>query len=201
MLKVINNIKEIVDSHASIGIFISGGFDSTVLASVIFKYITDSNNHDYTITLYTVPRTDDSEIHSKRIIEWLINLYPLVRFDSKLVGNPNVHHSRQVSSGFSEALLDKEIIILADTANPSVTIEGLAPKRIKAVNPKIHQPFLDYDKTMTISIANHMGLLPEISTISHSCTESKLLRCQHCWQCGERFWAFKELGISDIGLM
>lgn len=201
MLKVINNIKELVDSHVSIGIFISGGFDSTVLASVIFKHITDSNNHDYDITLYTVPRTDDSEIHSKRVIEWLTNLYPSVRFDSKLVGNPNLHHSRQVSSGFSEALQVKEIIILADTANPPVDIEGLAPNRIKAVNPKIQQPFLDHDKTMTVAIAIHMGLLPEISTISHSCTQSKLLRCQQCWQCGERFWAFKELGVSDIGLM
>lgn len=201
MQTTINNIINLISSVNGIGIFISGGFDSAVLSAIIFENV--SQNQNVKITLFTVPRHDDSAIHSDRVIKWLNNRYPSVSFNRKLVGNPDVHHSIQVSSGFSEAfaLPEVEIIILADTANPTIMQESSAPNRIKAKNPKIHQPFFYSDKTMTLSIALHMNLLSEISSISHTCTERKTLKCNECWQCRERAWAFKELNLIDNGTM
>lgn len=202
MLTVINNIKEIVDSSDELGIFISGGFDSTVLSAVIFSHLTETNYYGNKITFFTVPRYDDSKIHAHRIMNWLGLKYPKVYFDSKTVGNPDDHHSRQVKGGIIESLNNSNMkIVLADTMIPTPLIGPSAPMRNKSLHPRVAQPFNHYDKRISLQIANHLGLLNDISTITHSCTASKNLRCKKCWQCLEREWAFRELNLIDVGTM
>lgn len=199
MRSVIKEINGFVDANSDIGIFISGGYDSTVLAACIFKHITESGCQPK-LTLFTVARYDDSSVHAARICDWLKVKYPAVEFVTKTVGNPDEHHSRQVLSGIMESIKDTGIkIVLGDTAVPPELNNEHAPQRIRSKGPRVVQPFFDYDKTITITIAESLGLLDEISEVTHTCTESKDLRCGNCWQCQERAWAFAKLSIRDRG--
>lgn len=201
MRSIIDLINKFVSTNGHIGIFISGGFDSCLLAELVFREITKLNL-DTDITIYTVPRYDDSSVHADRICTWLRSRYPNISFNTKLVGDPNEHHSRQVLSGILESIKDPNVkILLGDTAISEEMLEAAAPVRIESNDPRIVQPMLGYDKTITISMANDLGLLNEISELTHTCTESPTLRCSICWQCRERAWAFAKLGLVDKGTM
>lgn len=198
--KIFYDIDKKLKLCTNIGIFVSGGFDSSVLGFTTL-YLIKNHHHDVNIKFFTVPRHDDSKKHSERIVFWLCNLYENIDSNVYELGNPNLHHSNQVSSGVKECISKHKsiTIFLGDTKNPSHLMNG--PVRIKSVYNNIYQPFLDYDKTITLKIANHFNILNKISEISHTCTESKSLRCGTCWQCKERKWAFNELNFVDTGTM
>jgi 7-cyano-7-deazaguanine synthase in queuosine biosynthesis len=198
MWGVIGVVDRFVRDNDNIGIFISGGFDSAVLAALACRSMIDGRQ----VTIYTVPRYDDSLVHSERVVGWLRTQYPAIDFTLTVVGDPTLHHSQQVASGIEAALKKGDVkILLADTGLPDEVLEGEAPVRVKSGGPRVVQPFFDYDKRVTVQLAEWMGLLNEISDISHTCTESKTIRCGACWQCRERSWAFSKLGIVDRGTM
>lgn len=190
-----------IHSENNIGLFMSGGFDSTTLAYTVFKIISVMPTGPK-LTVYTVPRYDDSVIHTDRVCDWLKIQFPNVEFTRVINGNPNLHHSQQVLSGVIETRDNcTDLIILGDTTNPEVPELKNGPTRTKSSNPRIIQPFIDGDKRGVIELANSLGVLDQISTISHTCTESKTLRCNTCWQCRERAWAFSKLNLNDVGTM
>lgn len=202
MRSIIESVYNTLCRSDSIGIFVSGGFDSTVLSSLVFQQISE-HNLACKITLFTVPRHDDSLVHSERISGWLKMVYPKVCFEKKIVGDPDLHHSKQVSSGIKEILgVDNNIaVIIGDTLIPPKLSNNGAPVRKRSFDPKIIQPLFDYDKTMSLLLAKELNQLEAISKITHTCTENKTLRCNKCWQCLERSWAFKNLNINDVGRM
>jgi len=197
---IIKEIEIKIKNFNNIAIFISGGFDSTILSYLILD-IVNKNNLKKNIEFHTVPRYDDSKNHAHRIVIWLLTKFETINSEIKIVGNPDLHHSKQVSSGIKECINDTEskIILLGDTKNPINLPNG--PIRIKSNYENIFQPFFEYDKRITLNIAIHFGILHEISKITHTCTERKYLRCNHCWQCLERKWAFDSLSLKDVGEM
>jgi 7-cyano-7-deazaguanine synthase in queuosine biosynthesis len=182
-----------------IGLFISGGFDSATLAYLICKLKCD-NKLSTEIIIFTIPRYDDSHRHAKNIVNWLENQFQIT-LKHQIVGDPSLHHSKQVSSGIDQAkkLNPKVLLIIADTQNPLEELGGPGPVRIRSQSALIYQPWFDLDKTETIKIAQELGVLDQIAKLSHTCTESIELRCKSCWQCRERQWAFNKLNIPDIG--
>lgn len=193
--KVLDSIHNNILTHDSIGLFISGGFDSSILAYIVFKYVHE-NNLNKKITIYVVPRHDDSLIHAERVCKSVsCNLL----YDFQIVGNPNLIHNLQVWSGISEASKNKDILYIADTKNPEAIPNG--PNRPSSYAANQFHPFLNYNKTLTIQLAQHFNVLELISSISHTCTENPLMRCDKCWQCQERAWAFKFLDLQDVGTM
>lgn len=195
ILFVINSIHHRIEKTDNIGLFMSGGFDSSILSYIVFKYIND-NNIDKSVTVYVVPRHDDSINHVNRVLN---SFAKNINYTYKVVGNPNLHHSMQVFSGIQEAKNSNNVLWIADTKTPSELPNG--PTRPKIIKNNEYHPFLTYYKTITIQIACYFDILNEISTISHTCTESLLLRCNKCWQCKERSWAFTTLNLIDIGEM
>lgn len=199
IITVINEIESKIKSSPNIGLFLSGGFDSTTLAYTVLDIIS-KNNYESKIVYYTVPRYDDSELHSNRIVRWLNSRYS-INTNIKIVGDPDLHHSQQVISGIKECLKEDSTVtlFLGDTKNPDDLPNG--PIRIVSKYDYIYQPFIEYDKTITLQIANHFNIINDVSLISHTCTESKKIRCNKCWQCKERIWAFNKLNYIDVGLM
>lgn len=199
-MKHYNQLKEtllpLLNTNKRYGFFTSGGFDSTLLLYCSLK-LKHEHNLPSTIICYTVPRTDDSIIHSQRIIGWLNSIFN-ISLSNIIVGNPKLHHSQQVSSGLLQAKKSSDMIVLGDTTNPPHLIDG--PVRIQSTDPNIIQPFINWTKKDTVALSNDL-IIPEIMTITHTCTESKLLRCNNCWQCKERAWGFAQNDIVDIGTM
>ena len=183
-------------NYKKIGIMISGGFDSGLLLYVCLL-IKQQENLSVQITAVTVPRHDDSMIHSYRIVSWINEIFS---YDIHILnsGNPFLHHSLQVWSGVIEQENNFDFIFMGCTKNPPNLPNG--PLRPKASKKNVYQPFLNFSKKDTVKLAIDLRLT-DLMILSHSCTESKLLRCNHCWQCKERKWAFEVNNFTDPGTM
>ena len=194
-----NNLLPTLTNAKSFGFFISGGFDSAVLLYVCCA-IKQEYNLDCEFKIFTVPRHDDSVVHAQRVIDWISKKFNMT-FDIEFVGNPNLYHSHQVLSGLWAAKNSCDHLVLGDTNNPSKLLTG-GPFRQKSNNKKFLQPYIEcnWDKNDTVALAIELTLT-DLMEITHTCTESKTLRCTTCWQCRERAWAFAENNYTDPGTM
>jgi len=198
---MIDEVKKVLDRYKAIGIFLSGGLDSSLLAYLLHTYKTP----EHKFVFYTVPRHDDSVLHAQRIINYLDQKFNCPSRTLIKRGDPDLHHSQQVLSGIRLAVKEKkvDVLLLGDTAMPYETelaSQAGAPERVKSSNPFVEQPFLGFTKKDTVQLAVEMKL-DELINLTHSCTQSVLLRCNACWQCQERAWAFRECGYTDTGTM
>ena len=217
---ILKIIEDIVKTHKIIGVFISGGIDSTLLAYLL-QDTKRKLNVDVEIKYFCVKRPDDSELHAKRIVNYIDKTFGLKDSDIIFVGTGDGHHSSQVKSGVIEAIQKYEfdLALTAITKNPErldppellpnyeydrfIDADGSfynGPKRIKANHKRILDVFWDYSKADTVKLIKDLNLL-DIPNITHTCTASKTTRCGICWQCCERAWAFYKNDLIDTGIM
>ena len=197
MDKIYSNIEQILKENKTIGIFLSGGLDSSVLAYLVLslKARHKTNNELY---FFTVKKHDNSEVYSKKVLSYLKEKFSEDIKNHIFVGDPSLYHGYVVLSGILEASkYDLDIFLLADTTNPPHLTNG--PARYRSQYEKVYQPFFDLNKDKTVEIAIQENIL-DLIKITHSCTQLKIKRCNNCWQCSERKWAFEQNNISDPGI-
>ena len=110
-------------------------------------------------------------------------------------------HRLQSGVAIREIFERFEIDFLFNALNrvPEELMGPSAPLRNKkSDHPKLLLPFIDYLKTDILQLAFDMEW-EDLFQITHSCTEEKLVRCNKCWQCNERAWAFNRLNKIDTG--
>jgi 7-cyano-7-deazaguanine synthase in queuosine biosynthesis len=196
-MKTFENLKTTIIpllSNYQTGFLISGGLDSSLLLYASLLIMQD-NCIKFSPKIFTVPRHDDSVRHAKNIIDFLNQQF---NYDLSIikVGDPNLHHTKQVLSGIKSSMQLVDYLLLGDTKNPDHLDNG--PIRVKSYNNKILQPFFDLTKRDTVSLAIYLNCL-ELMKISHTCTESVEIRCEKCWQCKERKWGFLQNNFMDPG--
>ena len=198
---IISDLEYILSTHKNIGLLVSGGFDSTLLTYLVHD-LREKNQTNNAFEFFTVPRYDDSVIHAKRIIDYIDNKFNKIPTEWHIVGNPDLHFTQQVSSGISEALINFkfEVLLTGDNIVPPIDEVPGGPPRKRGDHPRLYKPFFDYTKDVMLQLCIDRGLT-EIMEITHTCTESKTLRCNLCWQCRERAWAFKKCNYTDPGAM
>ena len=199
---ILEDIRRIVRIYRRIGISISGGFDSALLSYLIHDTRSMLGTENI-IEFFTVPRYDDSVIHAQRIIKYLDNIFNNdIPSKHTLVGNPDLYHSLQVDSGLREMLEYNriDIVLAGENIVPSEDEVPGGPIRYRGKSIKLYKPFFDYTKDILVQLAIDMNLI-DIMKITHTCTESKTLRCNMCWQCRERAWAFRQCNYTDPGTM
>jgi hypothetical protein len=189
----------ILSSDKSIGIFASGGFDSSTLLYLCLSLVRD-HRLSTKFRAFNVPSHDGSVQHAIRVVKWMNQT-----FDSKLnitlVGNPDLYHSQQVLSGLLEAKHECDYLLFGDNANPPHLLNG--PDNPRSTLAQFVQPFFDFTKKDIVKLAYDMGF-HEVANLTHTCTETSLVnarRCGQCWSCRERAWAFAANGITDTGTM
>jgi hypothetical protein len=192
-----NQLLAVLSEKESVGFFISGGFDSTLLLHVCCE-IRQQHKLDTMFKIFTVPRTDNSQAHSLRVVNFVSSNYHL-DLPIYIVGDPALHHSQQVMSGIAPSLDQVDCVLLADTSNPESLPDG--PVRIRSDYDRVIQPFFDFTKKDTVALAIELGIVDDIATVTHTCTESIELRCGQCWQCRERAWGFQQNDYIDLGRM
>lgn len=180
-------------------IMLSGGLDSATLLGLILKQYPTIQ-----IQPFTIPKHDGSSLYVNNIIAHLNNKFNANLPKTIHVGNPDVHHSQQsttaVTDIFSNYLID--FLFNGLNRNPPELNDLLgAPKRAtKSPTPKVILPFVDMLKTDILKLM-YDNNLEELINITHSCTEQQIGRCNKCWQCTERAWAFKQLNKEDTGTL
>lgn len=216
MTEVLTNLEQIVKSNHKIGVSISGGLDSTLLAYLV-QDIKHKNNLSCSIEYFCVDRPDNSVFHATRIVKYIDSLFNQPESTIHIVGDGSLHHTEQVKSGMREAVqkFDIDILLTGVTKTPesckppeylpnyhydTVSKSYNGPVRVKTQNPKFVNPFWDITKEETVRIIKELDL-SFIPKITHSCTGSKTLRCNKCWQCCERSWAFSKNNLVDNGVI
>jgi hypothetical protein len=188
-----------IDLSKKYGLLLSGGLDSAVLLYLIIKQAPAID-----LQPYTIPKHDGSALYADPIITHMNHKFNLSIPQTILVGDPDVHHAQQSSIALREIFqkYNPDFVFMGTNTNPAEldNIEG-APKRIlNTNNPRLLTPFAYMTKDQILKIIYDEDQ-EDLADITHSCTEQRLGRCNRCWQCGERAWAFRQLGKIDTGTL
>jgi len=187
------------DPNSSYGILLSGGLDSAILL-----YLLVSVNPTIKIQPFTIAKTDGAYLYADPIIDHFNNKFKLSIPKTIVVGDPTVHHRQQSTTAVKEIFASYPVDFLfigINTNPPELALLPGAPKRdTKSDNPKIIFPFVDMYKDQILDLM-YKYQQEDLATITHSCTEQQIGRCNQCWQCTERAWAFKQLDKQDTGTL
>jgi hypothetical protein len=186
-----------IDLNKNYGIMLSGGLDSAILL-----YLLINQEPLIKIQPFTIDKTDGASRYADLLINHFNKKFSLSISKTIYVGDPTVHHRSQSTTAvidiFNNHPVD-QLFIGINQNPPELTDLPGAPQRDKKSNDtRIIFPFVDFLKTDILKIMFEYGQ-EDLMGITHSCTEQKNGRCNQCWQCTERAWAFKKLGKIDSG--
>lgn len=203
-------VKFTVPENRRIAFLLSGGADSAVLLMLVCLELLRNNrsperelNH-----ILTIPKkSDGAELHSFRIVNW-INERLKISLNQPIICGPSdldkTHHSEVISESviFFKDHFNLNYTFFADQqAVPYASIVGgLYPARITKNEYPDHFnfPFLHLTKVHTLDLHFQLGT-EALLELSHSCTERRTGRCNQCYHCCERKWAFEILQRIDPG--
>lgn len=186
------------DSSKRYGIMLSGGLDSAVLLHMLIQ-----NGYAPNLQPFTIPKIDGSHYHAANVISHFNTKYGINLPPTIVVGDITVHH-RQMSATAGKEIKEKhsdkcEILFNALNQVHPELLDGRHPDRTRSEpSPRIKLPFIDLYKTHIVDFMFQLGI-GDIMAITHSCTDMADTRCNLCWQCGERAWAFAKLLKEDQG--
>jgi len=184
---IIKNNK-IVPEHV-IGVMLSGGMDSALLLFLLAK------NYTNPITAYTVPKNDGAADYVDGIIEWVNNKLNKSINPSILIGNPNLYHANIINMAIREIEGKYDYLYFAGNSYPKNTLPN-GPSRVYRKDIRHIQPFFHNYKTDILQAYIDYDIM-DLLWLTHTCTEKSVGRCNECWQCKERSWAFNLLNIND----
>ncbi|NBO70595.1 MAG: hypothetical protein EBU66_07440 [Bacteroidetes bacterium] len=204
-----------IPEDRDIGIMLSSGADSAILLYLMcLELLYTGRSTDEIKYIFTIPKLDGAELHSANIVNW-INKKLEINLPQPTIVEPenlhDLHHSIKVREGIRESFVRYDpsaknlFLYLADQKVipkpwPSHMVGLVEPYRVSENEHKdiIGLPFNHLNKAHTIDL--HFLFKTEgLLELSHSCTERQTGRCNQCYHCNERQWAFEQLGKVDPG--
>jgi hypothetical protein len=193
------------DPTKKYGIFLSGGIDSAILLAALVK---DSVIKGFTLDIqpFTIPAQSGASPAPHKVIDYINQHFDVSIPPTIFVGDITQHHSKLTKYAFGQVIqLHPEIDMIFMGLNqnpppPFVSKAGLFPNRAKESNHvKLELPFIKLYKNHVIDIMFQLGV-EKLSELTHSCTEQSKRRCNSCFACDERQWAFDTIGRTDSSL-
>lgn len=179
---------------------VSGGADSAILLFILAKMNRDLGT-DHTFIPFTVPRPDGGANYSPAIVSWINNTLGTSIAEPTIIGDGDLPHDAVVKTAIKDLMsTDKyDFLYVAENRIPGDELGGLAPIRAKTNKfRRAALPFWDLTKDYSIDLYYRLKV-EDLLLLTHSCTEQTKGRCNTCFQCNERAWAFTSLGRSDPG--
>jgi len=186
-----------IDQSKKYGILLSGGIDSAILLYLLLK-----DNNNINIQPFTIPKFDGAIKHAKIVIKHFNEKFNLKIPETIGIGDPTIYHRLQSKTAVEEIFkkYPVDFLFIGINQNPPELndLPGAPLRSKKSDNPKIILPFVDLLKTdiLEFMFKYHQD---DLADITHSCTEQNEGRCEVCWQCRERKWAFSKLNKKDTG--
>jgi hypothetical protein len=186
-----------IDNTKQYGIMLSGGLDSAVLFYLLLK-----ENPNVNLQPFTIPKFDGAALYAGPIVDYYNRMFSINIAQPILVGDPSAYHRHQskiaITDIFNKTPVD--ILFVAINQNPPALdkLPGAPQRDKKSKDTRIVFPFVDLHKDQILQILFDEGQ-EHLIGITHSCTEQQIGRCEQCWQCTERRWAFSQLNKIDTG--
>lgn len=175
-----------------LGIMLSGGMDSALLLYLLARNID-------IIKTFTVPKTDGAKHYVEPIVDWINQKLNKQIEKPKFIGNPLVYHANIINVALKSIENEYDVLYFAGNLYPEHILPN-GPNRVRRNHPKHRQPFFDYYKTDIVQAYVDYDIM-DLLKLTHTCTECEFGRCNSCWQCRERIWAFDKLNIIDVGVL
>jgi hypothetical protein len=190
----------------NIGIKMSGGADSSLLAYLLAEYIV-KNNLDINLFPIIIIEEDApfQKIFAQQVIDFVeknlnFKFCSPVLFDH-YTKTDKIQRMRRIETDLLKTILD--FIISGTTQNPKSGFDtpGGPDDNREGVFPeiweeKIYTPFINKDKKELAELYKQHNLLNTLFPLTRSCvavTDNFDKHCGECWWCKERIWAFGKL--------
>jgi 7-cyano-7-deazaguanine synthase in queuosine biosynthesis len=203
---IISNTSLFLPNDKRVGIALSGGADSSIIAYILMANLKQQLN------FYTFASKEKkyATVHvTNKVIEKCI----------ELTGNTNVTHhikygetqERDIFLSFLKENLKNNVdLIYTGTTNSpliddlesfnSKLKEDIALRRDPSIRKPvfsngIYSPFINQNKAFIKELYEKHGLLDTLFPITRSCESTDLVsgHCEKCWWCEERIWAFNRV--------
>jgi hypothetical protein len=198
LLNILMKISNL-DTSKKYGILLSGGLDSAVLLYLLIKECPDIH-----LQPFTIPKYDGSALYAVPLVDHFNNKFGLTIPSPIFVGDPEAHHTQQSTTAIIEIFKEHPVDFLYMGVNTNPTelnnLQGAPKRKLESPNPRLLYPFAYLTKDKILEIMFNEGQ-EDLANITHSCTEQQVGRCNKCWQCTERAWAFKQIDKKDTGTL
>lgn len=188
-------IIEIPPEFKRIGVFTSGGTDSTILLYCIIKELQDTGRDTDTVTALTLAKNNCS-YHEARVRD----AHPIFARASH-----EALPGKDVDGVIRETILEQmertdiDAFYTGKCMNPpeGSGMPQWAPKNpTQNIRGRLVLPFRAVTKAEILSLYYTLGV-EHLLEKTHSCTQSDIGQCGTCFACAERAWAFQQIGQTD----
>jgi len=193
-------IIEIPEGMKNIGVMVSGGMDSALLLYLLML----EKTRDVKLQVFNVPNIkDNASKFSRAVVNYIENKFcEEIKYTN--VGDGTLRHNFLTRIPATRILQNKivERLYVGINQNPPVQFPKLGPWRQdpnSVIPNNLSFPFIKLYKNHILEIYKKFNVL-DLVHITHSCTESLDTRCNECFQCYERAWAFSKLNLIDNGI-
>ena len=213
-----------VPKEGTIGVVVSGGFDSSLLWHIVYGICKDRGQK---CIPFTVPKNDGALRYADRMLDYSQRAYGGKRLHPFVVNSEGVDWMHENYEGEEVAQqLHQGIVEIFRKGYADYVFSGVnayppnhetlcsyhtpGPRNLarasdfmwkgKTAKNWILQPFADLTKADLVTMAHQVGCLDDIAELSHSCVELIRGRCGECFWCKEREWGFAEAGHEDKGI-
>jgi hypothetical protein len=199
----------------TIGIWMSGGADSSMLTYLLAKKIKDEKLNIKIQPLSVRRGRPNNPIYAGNVVDFIENDLD-IKMNEHIIYYPDIldEHQREIKEfwdrddeNFREGVF--QILYSGITCNPPVDDKTIplnkersrdadADRPLKSVNGIRYylNPFFDIHKKQLAELYKENDLLDTLFPITYSCegeaevTKTHTQHCEKCWWCQERFWAF-----------
>jgi hypothetical protein len=199
------------DNIKSVGIKLSGGADSAMLAYLLAVYKKEQRPDLRIVPMTNVCKVKPyNEMFARSVIDFITADIGVEFQEHLVIRNIDLegfldYHDKIIEMLYHTGLMDEHF--MAITSYPpdggmdmsgSEEISGL--ERTREIKPlregRAHRPFYNLDKKGVAEIYDQFGLTDRLVPLTRSCeahTHDFSHHCGTCWWCKERMWAFGRL--------
>jgi 7-cyano-7-deazaguanine synthase in queuosine biosynthesis len=186
----------------NIGIFMSGGLDSSAMLSLILKELDETNRlKTVSLTAFTIEKPTGETKYATRILK---------KFEDHFQVNiMHVNNIPNTEEAIRQGRMDSNVIVetckqfnglmyLSGNNMPSSDIKIFKGSLgfVYRETPLYQQPFLNLLKPHMTDMLYKLGT-DFIIPYTHSCSRQLKGKCDLCYSCEERSWGFEQLGLTD----
>ena len=186
----------------NIGIFMSGGLDSSAMLSLILKELDETDRlNTVSLTAFTLEKPTGETMYATRILKKFED-----HFQTKIIHVNNIPNTEEA---IRQGRMDNGVIVeTCKQFNGLMYLSGnnMPPADIKTFKgslgfeykptPLYRQPFLNLLKPHMTDILYKLGT-DFIIPYTHSCARQFKGKCNRCYSCEERKWGFEQLALLD----
>ena len=192
--------------YPKVGVYMSGGLDSTALLCLIISELLLVNKlYDTPIICFTVDKNDNSASNAALVIDKVKE-----HFNCEITHVKNVENDKDAKiKGYLGYIAMQAVKNYSTNMKIYMGINRMAPPELKTFKHPLKidygtsitttmytAPFLFLHKPHIIDILYKLGC-EDIIPYTRSCTQVDVGTCGECYACEERIWGFEMLGKTD----